>query len=59
MITFAKVSFNTISVDATKSNDLSVIAAKFKALASDGFPLFLFTDLGRGVPNQRVMITPD
>ena len=59
MVTFAKVSFNTISVDATKSNDLSVIAAKFKALATDGFPLFLFTDMGRGVSDKRVMITPD
>lgn len=57
--TAAKVDFNVISVESTNSNDLETVATKFKDSVKDGYPLFLFTDVGRGVSNKRITITPD
>lgn len=55
------VSYNLISLAATESNDLTIVAQRFKDSVTEeyGYPLCIFTDVGRGVSNKRLTITPD
>ena len=61
MISKAHVSYNLISLAATESNDLNIVAQRFKDSVTEeyGYPLCIFTDVGRGVSNKRLTITPD
>ena len=55
------VSYNLKSLAATESNDLTIVAQRFKDSVTEeyGYPLCIFTDVGRGVSNKRLTITPD
>lgn len=55
------ISYNLISLAATESNDLNIVAQRFKDSVTEeyGYPLCIFTDVGRGVSNKRLTITPD
>lgn len=54
-----KITYNTVSIDATESNDINTVAKKFVDSVEDGYPLFLVADVGRGVSNKRIRINPD
>ena len=59
MVSKCKISYNVVSVDKTESNDLNTVGEKFVAANTDGFPLFILADVGRGVSNKRIQISPD
>ena len=58
-VTKCKISYNTMSIDSSTTNDMSVLNSKFSDSNEDGYPLFLIADVGRGVSNKRLRINPD
>lgn len=61
MESYVVLDFNVKSIEKTESNDLDNVATKFKesVVEENGFPLMIFADVGRGVSNKRLTITPD
>ena len=61
MISKAHISYNLVSLASTESNDLRIVAQRFKDSVTEeyGYPLCIFTDVGRGVSNKRLTISPD
>ena len=59
MQTKCKITYNTVSIANYNSSSMSDLYEQFVAQTTDGYPLFIIADVGRGASDKRVRINPD